>query len=78
MQSFSPLRITCSVITLGLCLTTASVGVNTAYALPVHNPARQQGVHMQSQTNLRHTSITQELPFVVPTNTRTQKHLDTS
>ena len=78
MQSFSPLRITCSVITLGLCLTTASVGVNTAYALPAHNPARQQGVHMQSQTNLRHTSITQELPFVVPTNTRTQKHLDTS
>ena len=78
MQPFSSLRITCSVITLGLCLTTASVGVNTAYALPVHNPARQQGVHMQSQTNLRHTSITQELPFVVPTDTRTQKHLDTS
>ena len=78
MQPFSSLRITCSVITLGLCLTTASVGVNTAYALPVHNPARQQGVHMQSQTNLRHTSITQELPFVLPTNTRTQKHLDTS
>ena len=78
MQPFSSLRITCSVITLGLCLTTASVGVNTAYALPVHNPARQQGVHIQSQTNLRHTSITQELPFVLPTNTRTQKHLDTS
>lgn len=78
MQSFSPLRITCSVITLGLCLTTASVGVNTAYALPVHNPARQQGVHMQSQTNLRHTSITQELPFVAPAEVRAQKHLNTS
>ncbi|WP_396191467.1 N-acetylmuramoyl-L-alanine amidase family protein, partial [Fannyhessea vaginae] len=78
MQSFSPLRITCSVITLGLCLTTASVGVNTAYALPAHNPARQQGVHMQSQTNLRHPSITQELPFVAPAEVRAQKHLNTS
>ena len=78
MQSFSPLRITCSVITLGLCLTTASVGVNTAYASPVHNPARQQGVYMQSQTNLRHTSITQELPFVAAAEVRAQKHLDTS
>ena len=78
MQSFSPLRITCSVITLGLCLTTASVGVNTAYALPAHNPARQQGVHMQSQTNLRHPSITQELPFVASAEVRAQKHLNTS
>ncbi|WP_010240895.1 VgrG-related protein [Fannyhessea vaginae] len=78
MQSFSPLRITCSVITLGLCLTTASVGVNTAYASPVHNPARQQGVYMQSQTNLRHTSITQELPFVAAAEVRAQKHLDAS
>ena len=58
-RTFAPMHIACSAITLGLCLTGASIGTSYAYAAPVHKP------FMQSNTQTRTLSDTHDLQHTI-------------
>ena len=47
-RTFAPMHIACSAITLGLCLTGASIGASYAYAAPVHKPFMQSNAQTRT------------------------------
>ena len=52
-HTFVPMHIACSAITLGLCLTGASIGASYAYAAPVHKPFMQSNTQMRTLSDAR-------------------------